>query len=73
MIKNKIWYAIQVGADDNDWGTGTYDEADAERMARMMAENNKSGKMIRIAVIDQGPDGNADPICIEERIIQEGE
>lgn len=70
MIKNKIWYAVQVGADDNDWGYGSYDEQEALRMAQEAAENNPDW-LVRIAVIDQGPDGNADPVCIEERIIQE--
>lgn len=70
MIKNKIWYAVQVGADDNDWGYGSYDEQEALRMAQEAAENNLDW-LVRIAVIDQGQDGNADPICIEERIIQE--
>lgn len=70
MIKNKIWYAVQVGADDNDWGYGSYDEQEALRMAQEAAENNPDW-LVRIAVIDQGQDGNADPICIEERIIQE--
>lgn len=70
MIKNKIWYAVQIGADDNDWGYGSYDEQEALRMAQEAAENNPDW-LVRIAVIDQGQDGNADPICIEERIIQE--
>ena len=70
MIKNKIWYAVQVGADDNDWGYGSYDEQEAIRMAQEAAENNPDW-LVSIAVIDQGQDGNADPICIEERIIQE--
>lgn len=69
-IKNKIWYAVQVGADDNDWGYGSYDEQEALRMAQEAAENNPDW-LVRIAVIDQGQDGNADPICIGERIIQE--
>lgn len=72
MIKNKLWYALQIGADDNDWGFGTYDENEAMENAGIIADVNPD-KMVRIAVIYQGPDGNADPICIEERIIQEGE
>lgn len=71
MIKNRIWYAVQVGSDDNDWGYGSYSELEALRKAEIQGELN-TDKLIRISVIDQGPDGNADPICIEERIIQEG-
>lgn len=71
MIKNKIWYAVQVGADDNDWGCGSYDEQEALDLAKVEAEYYPD-QLIRIAVIDQGTDGNADPICIEERIIREG-
>lgn len=72
MIKNKLWYAVQTSADDNDWGCGSYDENEAIEMANNYAELYPEN-MISIAVIDQGLDGNADPICIEERIIQEGE
>lgn len=72
MIKNRIWYAVQVGADDNDWCHGSYCESAAYELANYHACMHPEN-MIRIAVIDQGPDGNADPICIEERIIQEGE
>lgn len=72
MIKNEIWYAVQIGADDNDWSYGSYDEQEALNIAKTAAENNPDW-MIRIAVIDQGEDGNADPICIEERIVQESE
>lgn len=72
MIKNKLWYAVQTGSDDNDWGCGSYDENEAIEIAGSYAELYPEN-MIRIAVIDQGEDGNADPICIEERIIQEGE
>lgn len=72
MIKNKLWYAVQTSADDYDWGCGSYDENEAIEIARFYAEWNPEN-MVRIAVIDQGEDGNADPICIEERIIQEGE
>ena len=49
MIKNKIWYAVQVGADDNDWGYGSYDEQEALRMAQEAAENNPDW-LVRIAV-----------------------
>lgn len=72
MIKNKLWYAVLTHSDDLDWGYGSYDESEAIEMANYYAELYPEN-MIRISVIDQGPDGNADPICIEERIIQEGE
>ena len=72
MIKNKLWYAVQTNADDNEWGYGSYDENEAIEIARFYAEWHPEN-MVRIIVIDQGEDGNADPICIEERIIHEGE
>ena len=72
MIKNILWYAVQIGADDNDWSYGFYDEAVALDIAEKAAAAHPEW-MIRIAVISLGEDGNADPICIEERIIQEGE
>ena len=52
---NKLWYAFQIDAEDTDWGTGTFDEAEARRWL----DENPAG---RIAVIDDGPD----PICIDE-------
>lgn len=67
-MENKLWYAIQIGADDNDWGYGSYSEEDAIEWAGKEAESNPN-KQIRIAVIEEGPD----PVCIDERIIQEGE
>ena len=67
-MEQKLWYAIQVGADDNDWRFGTYSEGGAYELAEEHAKMYPK-KMIRIAVIEVGPD----PICIEERIIQEGE
>lgn len=51
----KLWYAYQTDADDNDWGTGTYDPEEAHAWL----EANPAG---RIAVIEEGPD----PICVDE-------
>lgn len=67
-MEQKLWYAIQVGADDNDWGFGCYSEREAVIKAAALTKLNPE-KKVRIAVIQEGPD----PICIEERIIQEGE
>ena len=48
------WYAVERDADDNDWGTGSYDLDEAKRMAEAM------GSEARIAEIE---DGN-DPISV---------
>lgn len=70
MLEKKLWYAIQIGADDNDWGYGFDTLEEAEAKAKEIA-SDKPEELVRIAVIDQGEDGNADPICIDEIIIQE--
>lgn len=57
MTNTNLWYALQTDPDDNDWGTGTYDKAEAISRA-------KGGNYYRIAVIEEGPD----PICVEELI-----
>lgn len=31
-MKNKYWYAVMTDRDDTDWGTGSFDRAEAERM-----------------------------------------
>ncbi len=53
MDKN-LWYAVEMDAEDNDWGTGSYDYAEAVEMARRM------GPDAQIAVIEMG----SDPICV---------
>lgn len=50
------WYAIEMDEDDNDWGTGSFDYAEAVAMAKRMEAKY-------IAVIRLGDD----PIC--ERVI----
>lgn len=71
MTERELWYAIEIGADDNDWGYGFHSLEEAEAKAREIAESEPE-KMVRIAVIDEGEDGNADPICVDEIIIKEG-
>lgn len=70
MLEKKMWYAVQIGADDNDWGYGFETLEEATAKAEELAKDEE--RMIRIAVIDQGEDGNADPICVDEITIKEG-
>lgn len=72
MLEKKMWYAVQIGADDNDWGYGSDDRDKAFDMAHEACINNPD-MTVRIAVIDQGEDGNADPICVGETYLQHGE
>ena len=55
MTTEKLWYAVERDAEDNDWGTGSYDYKEAVQMAREL------GPEAQIAVIEEGPD----PICVE--------
>lgn len=63
MENKKNWYAIQRDAEDNDWGTGSFEWEEAIEMAK------KKGYE-RIAEIDgqYNEDGEptVDPICIAE-------
>ena len=52
----KLWYAVLRDREDNDWGYGSYNRREAERMALEM------GPDAFIAVIDT----EFDPICVEE-------
>lgn len=51
-----IWYAVLRDREDNDWGYGSHNRNEAEKMARNM------GPDAYIAVIEDGDD----PICVEE-------
>lgn len=53
--ENNYWYAVQMDAEDNDWGTGSYDYDEAVAMAKRM------GGDAQIAVIAEGND----PICVD--------
>lgn len=58
-MTNNYWYAILMDNDDNDWGTGSYDLAEAKsEVARYKAMGYPNAY---IAVIDEG----GDPICVE--------
>lgn len=67
MFEKKLWYAIQIGADDNDWGYGFETMEEAEAKAQEIAQDHPED-LVRIAVIEEGND----PICIDEIIIQQG-
>lgn len=61
-MKTNYWYAVMANNEDDDWGTGSYDLAEAEEMVKQYPEGY-------IAVIDEGcdEDGNpGDPICVDE-------
>lgn len=61
-MDNKYWYAIEQDAEDNDWGTGSYDLDEAKKMLRKYkADWPDDWSDGRIAVIEMGPD----PICVD--------
>ena len=57
MENRKIWYAVLRDEDDNDWGSGSEDRAEALQMAEEIGED------AYVAVIDVTDD---DPLCIDE-------
>ncbi len=56
----KIWYAVMMNNEDNDWGTGSYNLDEAVKMAKQYRESGE--KDAYIAVIEDGDD----PICVDE-------
>ena len=56
---NKIWYAVMMDKDDNDWGTGSFDLTAAKQRARQMRDNGYPDAYI--VVIDDGDD----PVAID--------
>lgn len=61
------FYAVQVG-DDYVWDYGSYDLAEARKMAAMEAEDtDNDGKCIRIATIDEKYN-----VCDGVQIVREG-
>lgn len=65
MENKRNWYAIQRDADDNDWGTGSFNWDKAVEMAKAKGYE-------RIAEIDGGYNKKGDrtknPICVAEYI-----
>ena len=59
MENGKIWYAIMKDNDDQDWGTGTLDKAEAIKQVKELREDYPDAY---IAVISD----NGDPVCIDE-------
>ena len=59
----KLWYAVMVDRDFEDWGNGSFDLDEAREMLRDLPDGY-------IAVIDANydEDGNAtsDAICVDE-------
>lgn len=33
-LSSKVWYAVELDENDNDWGTGSYDYCEALEIAR---------------------------------------
>jgi hypothetical protein len=62
-ISDNYWYAV-VTEGDNDWGDGSYDYDEAKKRALDYSMDEDSQQYI--AVINDGSDGTADPICVRE-------
>lgn len=62
-ISNNWWNAV-VREGDNDWGTGSYDYQEAAQMAREFSDTEDNRHYV--AVINNGVDGEADPVCENE-------
>ena len=61
LIPVGYWYAVLMGNDDNDWGYGSYDRAEAFTMAKNMKGDHPDAF---IAVIDNHKPN--DPFCVDE-------
>lgn len=58
MNEHTTWYAVMQDAEDNDWGYGSYDLDEAEKMVKQYIPDGGY-----IAVIDEWDD---DAVCIRE-------
>lgn len=58
-MARRIWFAIMMNNEDNDWGYGSVDKAQALQMLETTREDHPDAY---IAVIDDGDD----PVCIKE-------
>ena len=57
----KIWYAIMMDTEDTDWGTGSYDKAEAlAKAAELRADGYDEAY---VAVIEESEN---DAVCVEE-------
>lgn len=54
-MEKTFWYAVMQDNEDTDWGTGSYDLAEAREMLKDYPDGY-------IAVIEEG----SDPICVDE-------
>lgn len=57
----KLWYAIMTDLEDNDWGTGSYDKAEA--LAKVAELRRDGYSNAYIAVIEES---ESDAVCVEE-------
>lgn len=62
-MEKKYWYAVEVN-DDFDWGYGSYDYAEAKRMAQHYLDN---GDQVIIATIDESEN---EPMCINKEKLE---
>lgn len=61
-MKSKIWYAVMDGV-NNDWGTGSFDQDEAEQMVIKHLDVYPDGY---IAVIDEGDGSLNAKECVDE-------
>lgn len=60
-MKMKTWYAVMIDREDTDWGTGSYDLAEALDMARSYRASGDEEAYV--AVIEES---EYDAVCIDE-------
>ena len=63
LLGNRRWYAVMRDTDDTDWGTGSFDYAEAVKMVQDWRADGDADAYI--AVIEVGLDGE-DGTCVDE-------
>lgn len=54
MKKIKIWYAVLLDSEDNDWGFGSHNKREAAKMVRKLRrEGNPDAYIAIIEVVDE--------------------
>lgn len=67
-MEKKLWYAVMLNNDDTDWGTGSFDRAEAEARVQSLREEGEEEAYIAVIDANYDDDGNptTDGLCVEE-------
>lgn len=67
-MEKKLWYAVMMNNDDTDWGTGSFDRAEAEKAVKAYWKDGDTEAYIAVIDANYDDDGNptTDGLCVDE-------